>query len=160
MDRYQFWYAPGHGSPAVREPPQRGGANRRSALARLAGWRREQDRAPACHNAERMGIEALYRRPSPRLAPRFILSAARCSDHATEPGLGDGYYRHPDEARLRLLGRWPRLVRRRVLAWRVSITVEMAFCAETLEEALAKHDKRKVFNTDQGSSWPSRSQTC
>ena len=29
----------------------------------------------------------------------------------------------------------------RVLSWRVSITMEAAFCVETLEEALAKHAK-------------------
>jgi transposase InsO family protein len=28
---------------------------------------------------------------------------------------------------------------RRVLAWRLSITMEVAFCLEALEEALAKH---------------------
>jgi putative transposase len=40
---------------------------------------------------------------------------------------------------------------RRVLSWRVSITMAAAFCVETLEEALAKHSKPEVFNTDQGS---------
>ena len=30
---------------------------------------------------------------------------------------------------------------RRVLSWRVSITMEASFCVETLEEALAKHGK-------------------
>ena len=40
---------------------------------------------------------------------------------------------------------------RRVLAWRVSITMEAAFCVETLEEAMVKHGKREIFNTDQGS---------
>jgi putative transposase len=42
---------------------------------------------------------------------------------------------------------------RRVLSWRVSITMEAAFCVETLEEALAKHGKPKIFNTDQGSQF-------
>jgi putative transposase len=43
---------------------------------------------------------------------------------------------------------------RRVLSWRVSITMEAAFCVETLEEALAKHGKPDIFNTDQGSQFP------
>jgi putative transposase len=30
---------------------------------------------------------------------------------------------------------------RRVLSWRVSITMEAAFCVETLEDALARHGK-------------------
>ena len=42
---------------------------------------------------------------------------------------------------------------RRVLSWRVSITMEAAFCVETLQEALAKHDKPQIFNTDQGSQF-------
>jgi len=42
---------------------------------------------------------------------------------------------------------------RRVLSWRVSITMEAAFCVETLEEALAKHGTPEIFNTDQGSQF-------
>jgi putative transposase len=42
---------------------------------------------------------------------------------------------------------------RRVLSWRVSITMEAAFCVETLEEALAKHGKPEIFNIDQGSQF-------
>src|SRR5882757_723400 len=42
---------------------------------------------------------------------------------------------------------------RRVLSWRVSITMEAAFCVETLEDALATHDKPDIFNTDQGSQF-------
>ena len=42
---------------------------------------------------------------------------------------------------------------RRVLSWRVSITMEASFCIETLEDALAKHGKPDIFNTDQGSQF-------
>jgi putative transposase len=44
---------------------------------------------------------------------------------------------------------------RRVLAWRVSITMEADFCIEAVEEALAKHGKPEIFNTDQGSQFTS-----
>ncbi len=44
---------------------------------------------------------------------------------------------------------------RRVLAWRVSITLEAAFCVEALEEALARHGRPEIFNTDQGSQFTS-----
>jgi putative transposase len=44
---------------------------------------------------------------------------------------------------------------RRVLAWRVSITMETAFCVEALEEALEKHAAPAIFNTDQGSQFTS-----
>jgi hypothetical protein len=42
---------------------------------------------------------------------------------------------------------------RRVLSWRLSITMEAAFCVETLENALARHGKPDIFNTDQGSQF-------
>ncbi|MDG2284552.1 MAG: IS3 family transposase [Alphaproteobacteria bacterium] len=44
---------------------------------------------------------------------------------------------------------------RRVLAWRVSITLEAGFCIEAVEEALAKHGTPEIFNTDQGSQFTS-----
>ena len=40
---------------------------------------------------------------------------------------------------------------RRVLSWRVSITMEADFCIEALEGALATHGRPEIFNTDQGS---------
>jgi putative transposase len=49
---------------------------------------------------------------------------------------------------------------RRVLAWRLSITMEAAFCIEALEEALAKHGRPEIFNTDQGSQFTSADFTC
>jgi putative transposase len=42
---------------------------------------------------------------------------------------------------------------RRVLSWSVSITMEATFCVETLENALARHGKPEIFNTDQGSQF-------
>ena len=44
---------------------------------------------------------------------------------------------------------------RRVLSHRVSITMEADFCIEALEEALAKHGRPEIFNTDQGSQFTS-----
>ncbi len=44
---------------------------------------------------------------------------------------------------------------RKVLAWRVSITMEADFCIEALEEALAGFGKPEIFNTDQGSQFTS-----
>jgi putative transposase len=42
---------------------------------------------------------------------------------------------------------------RRVLSWRLSITMEAAFCVEALEDALARRGKPDIFNTDQGSQF-------
>jgi putative transposase len=44
---------------------------------------------------------------------------------------------------------------RRVLSWRLSITMEADFCIAAVEEALAKHGKPEIFNTDQGSQFTS-----
>ena len=42
---------------------------------------------------------------------------------------------------------------RRVLAWRLSITLEATFCIEAVEEALARYGRPEIFNTDQGSQF-------
>lgn len=44
---------------------------------------------------------------------------------------------------------------RKVLAWRVSITMEAAFCIEAVEEALRRYGAPEIFNTDQGSQFTS-----
>ena len=44
---------------------------------------------------------------------------------------------------------------RRVLSWRLSITLDADFCIEALEEALARFGKPDIFNTDQGSQFTS-----
>ena len=48
---------------------------------------------------------------------------------------------------------------RRVLAWRLSITMEAEFCIGALEEALARHRRPEIFNSDQGSQFTSTSFT-
>ena len=44
---------------------------------------------------------------------------------------------------------------RRVLSWRLSNTMDVAFCTDALEEALARFGTPDVFNTDQGSQFTS-----
>lgn len=48
---------------------------------------------------------------------------------------------------------------RRVLAWRLSNTMETAFCVEALQEALACFGKPEIFNTDQGAQFTADSFT-
>jgi putative transposase len=48
---------------------------------------------------------------------------------------------------------------RRVLSWRLSNTMDVRFCTEALEEALARHGRPEIFNTDQGSQFTSLSFT-
>jgi putative transposase len=44
---------------------------------------------------------------------------------------------------------------RRILSWRLSITMEAGFRVEAVEEALARHGRPEIFNTDQGSQFTS-----
>jgi putative transposase len=44
---------------------------------------------------------------------------------------------------------------RKVLSWRVSNTMDVEFCLEVLEEALARFGQPEIFNTDQGSQFTS-----
>ena len=76
------------------------------------------------------------------------VSAARGGHHAVEPSVGDGHHLHRDGARGFVVLDWSS---RRVLSWRLSITMEAAFCIETLEDALGRYGKPEIFNTDRGS---------
>jgi putative transposase len=44
---------------------------------------------------------------------------------------------------------------RKVLAWRLSNTLDASFCTEALEEAIRKYGVPEIFNTDQGSQFTS-----
>src|SRR3954463_480986 len=46
-------------------------------------------------------------------------------------------------------------VSRAVLAWRLSNTLGAEFCIEALDEALSRHGRPEIFNTDQGSQFTS-----
>ena len=106
---------------------------------------------------QRMGIEALYRRPRTtkpapghKIFPYLLrgLEIARPNQvwamDITYIPMAKGF------VYLAVVLDW---FSRRVLSWKLSITMEAAFCVETLEEALAKHGSPKVFNTDQGSQF-------
>jgi putative transposase len=105
----------------------------------------------------RMGIEALYRRPrttKPEPGHKIYPYLLRGKE-ITRPNqvwatdityipMARGY------VYLAVVMDW---ASRRVLSWRVSITMEAAFCVETLQDALVKHGKPEIFNTDQGSQF-------
>ena len=48
---------------------------------------------------------------------------------------------------------------RKVLSWRVSITMETDFCIEAVEEAIQRYGTPDIFNTDQGSQFTSEAFT-
>ena len=48
---------------------------------------------------------------------------------------------------------------RRVLSWRISNSVDTAFCVDCLEQALSQCGKPEIFNSDQGSQFTSKAFT-
>ncbi len=44
---------------------------------------------------------------------------------------------------------------RAVLSWRISNTMDTSFCLAALDDALARHGRPEIFNTDQGSQFTS-----
>ena len=105
----------------------------------------------------RMGIEALYRRPrttKPEPGHKIYPYLLRGLEIARPNQVWAMDITYIPMARgfvyLAVVLDW---FSRRVLSWRVSITMEAAFCVEALEEALARHGKPEIFNTDQGSQF-------
>jgi putative transposase len=108
---------------------------------------------------KRMGIEALYRRPNTsKPAPGHkiypYLLRGMTIDRPNQAWAMDITY-VPMARGFVYLAAVVDWFSRRVLAWRVSITMETEFCLEAVEEALAKHGKPEFFNTDQGSQFTS-----
>jgi putative transposase len=106
---------------------------------------------------QRMGIEALYRRPrttKPEPGHKIYPYLLRGMEITRPNHVWAMDITYIPMARgfvyLAAVLDW---ASRRVLAWRLSITMEAAFCVETLEDALARHGKPEVFNTDQGSQF-------
>ena len=106
---------------------------------------------------KRMGIEALYRRPrttKPEPGHKIYPYLLRDMEITRPNQVWAMDITYIPMARgfvyLAVVLDW---FNRRVLAWRLSITMEAAFCIETLEDALAQHGKPEIFNTDQGSQF-------
>jgi putative transposase len=106
---------------------------------------------------KRMGIEALYRRPrttKPEPGHKIYPYLLRGMEIVRPNQVWAMDITYIPMARgfvyLAVVLDW---FSRRVLSWRVSITMEAAFCVETLVDALALHGKPDIFNTDQGSQF-------
>ena len=105
----------------------------------------------------RMGIEALYRRPRTstpepghKIYP-YLLGGLKVTGSNQVWAMDITYI--PMAKGFVYLAAVLDWFSRRVLAWRVSISMEASFCVETLEDALAAHAKPEIFNTDQGSQF-------
>jgi len=112
---------------------------------------------------KRMGIEAIYRRPNTsKPAPGhkiypYLLRGLKV-DRPNQVWAMDISY-IPMARGFVYLTAVVDWFSRRVLSHRVSITMEAGFCIEALEEALAKHGRPEIFNTDQGSQFTSEAFT-
>lgn len=105
-----------------------------------------------------MGLEAIYPRkttipePGHKVYPYLLRSVTIdrpnqvWSSDITYLGMTQGY------VYLTAILDW---CSRRVLAWRVSNTMDVGFILEALEEALSKFGSPEIFNSDQGSQYTS-----
>jgi len=66
-----------------------------------------------------------------------------------------GHYVYSDAAWLLVLVAIMDWYSRKVLAWRLSNSMDAEFCVEALKEALATYGTPQIFNTDQGSQFTS-----
>lgn len=108
---------------------------------------------------KKMGIEAIYRRPNTskpepghKIFPYLLRNVA-----VTKPNqvwaMDISYV--PMAKGFVYLAAVVDWFTRRVLSWRLSISMDTSFCIEAVEEALAKFGKPQIFNTDQGSQFTS-----
>jgi len=107
----------------------------------------------------RMGIEALYRKPNTskkhpahRVYPYLLrhlkierTNQAWAMDITYIPMARGFIY-------LAAVVDW---YSRRVLSWRVSITMDVQFCLDAVQEAIDQYGTPEIFNTDQGSQFTS-----
>jgi putative transposase len=107
----------------------------------------------------RMGIEAIYRRPNTskpapghRIYPYLLRGLA--IDRPNYVWATDITYIPMARGFVYLVAVMDWFARR-ILAWRLSNTMEASFCIDAVEEALAKHGCPQIFNTDQGSQFTS-----
>ena len=127
------------------------------AGSRMLQWllRAEGHKAGRLHVAtlmKRMGMEALYRRPNtskpepghkiyPYLLRKLPVTQGNhvwAMDITYIPMARGFVY-------LAAVVDW---FSRKVLSWRLSITMDVDFCLEAVEEAMARHGKPEIFNTD------------
>ena len=128
------------------------GSRRMAVVLRDDGWAVNRKRAQRLMRV--MGLEAIYQKPNtsrshpdhkvyPYLLRGLIIDRPNqvwCADITYVPMAKGFVY-------LVAVMDW---FSRRVLAWRLSITMETDFCVDALREALDRHGRPEIFNTDQG----------
>ena len=128
------------------------GSRRMVAVLRRDGWVVNRKRVRRLMRL--MGIEAIYQKPNtsrghpdhkvyPYLLRGLVIDRPNqvwCADITYIPMAKGFVY-------LVAVMDW---FSRRVLSWRLSISMDTEFCVEALQEALERHGRPEIFNTDQG----------
>ena len=106
---------------------------------------------------QRMGIEALYRKPRTSIPARgaqvypYLLGGLSI-DRPNQVWASDISYLPMAHGFLYLVAILD-VASRKVLAWRLSNTLTTDFCLEALQEAMSRYGRPEIFNTDQGSQF-------
>ncbi len=106
---------------------------------------------------QRVGIEALYRKPRTSIPARgaqvypYLLNGI-VIERPNQVWASDISYLPMAHGFLYLVAILD-VASRKVLAWRLSNTLTTDFCLEALEEAMNKYGRPEIFNTDQGSQF-------
>jgi putative transposase len=113
---------------------------------------------------QRMGIEAIYRKPRTSIPARGAqiypyLLANLAIDRPNQVWASDLTYLPMAHGFMYLMAILD-VASRKVLAWRLSNTMSTDFCLEALEEALKRYGAPEIFNTDQGSQFTSEDWTA
>jgi len=113
---------------------------------------------------QRMGIEALYRKPRTSIPARgaavypYLLEGV-VIDRPNQVWSSDLTYLPMAHGFMYLVAILD-VASRKVLAWRLSNTMTTESCVEALEEAMSKFGRPEIFNTDQGSQFTSEAWTA
>ena len=135
------------------------GSRRMTAVLRREGWLVNRKRVQRLMRV--MALEAIYQKPNtsrghpdhkvyPYLLRGLIIDRPNqvwCADITYIPMAKGFVY-------LVAVMDW---FSRRVLAWRVSITMDADFCVEALRDAMERYGQPEIFNTDQGVQFTSGS---
>ncbi len=106
-----------------------------------------------------MGIIAIYPKPKTSLANKthsvypYLLKGLSV-ERANQVWVSDITYIQMSRGFCYLVAIMD-LFSRKILAWRLSNTLDTRFCTDALQEALAHYPRPEIFNTDQGSQFTS-----
>ena len=135
------------------------GSRRMAMVLRDDGWVVNRKRAQRLMRL--MGLEAIYQkpntsRPHPDHKVYPYLLRGLTIDRSNQVWCADITYIPMAKGFVYLVAvmDW---FSRRVLAWRLSITMETDFCVDALREATERHGRPEIFNTDQGVQFTSAS---